>query len=72
MHERRRLIGDGANERRVGVPDDAHGDAGAEVEHAATVGVEQLAAAPAHEREGRGAVVRVKALFRQGQQVRVR
>jgi hypothetical protein len=54
------------------VPEDAHGDAGAEVEHAAAVGVEELAPAPAHEDEGRRSVVRVEALPRQGQEFRVR
>ena len=72
VHQRRRLVGDGAHERRVRVPDDAHGDAGAEVEHAATLGVEELAAAAAHEGERRGPVVRVEALLRQGHEVRVR
>ena len=53
-------------------PDDAHGDAAAEIEQAAALGVEQLAAAPPHEGERRGAVVRVEALLRQGHEVRVR
>ena len=51
----RRLLGDGAHEHRVRVPHRAHRDAGAEIEPAAPVGVEELAALAAHEGERRRA-----------------
>ena len=66
VHQARRLLGDGAREHRVPVAHRAHGDAGAEVEPAAPVGVEHLAAATAHERERGRLVVGVEALAREG------
>jgi hypothetical protein len=71
VHQLGGLLSDGPRQDRMSVADRADGDAGAQVEVTAPVGVEELTAPPADEDDGGGPVIPKHARPRQGNQVGV-
>ena len=72
VHQARGLLGDGLRERGMRVPDRAHGNAGAEIEIAASFDVEELTPLTAREDDRSRFVVRVETLRRDREELDAR